>query len=211
MILDHDDTVVDSTAQIHFPAFLEFLRERRPNYTMSLEDYFRENFQPGFLAFCTDKLHMTDAELDRELEIWKNYVKNHVPKAYPGIKEIIEQQKAEGGRVCVISHSLEHYIRRDYEANQLPMPDMIFGWECPPEQRKPSIYPLSAIAKEYDLRPDEMVVVDDLKPGYDMARRFGTLFVGAGWANNIPEIRAFMRQNSDFYFTRIEELQRFLF
>lgn len=43
MILDHDDTVVNSTATIHYPAFLEALKLLRPGVTISLEDYFREN------------------------------------------------------------------------------------------------------------------------------------------------------------------------
>ena len=52
LVLDHDDTLVNSTATIHFPCFCEFLKEVRPNakkYT--LEDYFRKNFDPGVLAF----------------------------------------------------------------------------------------------------------------------------------------------------------------
>ena len=57
----------------------------------------------------------------------------------------------------------------------------------------------------------EMVIVDDLKPGYDMARAYHVPFVGAGWSNNIPEIRNFMKKNSDFYFTKVEELYPFLF
>ena len=30
LVLDHDDTVVDSTASIHYPAFLEALKILRP-------------------------------------------------------------------------------------------------------------------------------------------------------------------------------------
>lgn len=211
LLLDHDDTVVDSTAQIHYPAFLEALKELRPNVTISLEDYFIENFHPGFSAYCTQKLKMTEAELEREVEIWREYVKNHIPKVYPGMKEIIERQKSEGGYVCVISHSYDYNIRRDYEANLLPMPDMIFGWECPPEMRKPNDYALKVIAEKYNLKPEEMVMVDDLKPGYDMAKSFGAAFIGAGWANDIPQIREFMKKNSDIYFTKIDELNKYLF
>lgn len=211
LLLDHDDTVVDSTAQIHYPAFLEALKVMRPGVTISLEDYFRENFHPGFIEYCTGKLGMTDEELDQEVEIWRDYVQNHIPKAYPGMKEIIERQKREGGYVCVISHSYDFNIKRDYEANGLPMPDMIFGWECPPEQIKPNNYALQIISEKYGLKPQEMVMVDDLKPGYDMAKSFGVPFVGAGWSNDIPEIRAFMKENSDFYFTKVEELKEFLF
>ena len=91
------------------------------------------------------------------------------------------------------------------------MPDMIFGWEYPPEQRKPGTYALEVISRKYRLKPQEMVMVDDSKPGYDMAKAYGVPFVGAGWATDIPEIRDFMRKNSDVYFTSVEELAEFLF
>jgi phosphoglycolate phosphatase/pyrophosphatase PpaX len=211
LILDHDDTVVNSTATIHYPAFLEALKLLRPGVTISLDDYFRENFDPGFVPYCVNKLGMTDEELEIEVQCWKNYVSGHTAKAYTGIKEIIERQKQEGGIVCVISHSYDFNIKRDYEANSLPMPDMIFGWECPPEQRKPNTYAMQVIADRYGLKPTDMVVVDDSKPGYDMAREFGAYFVGAGWSTDIPEIREFMKKNSDVYLTRVEELKKFLF
>jgi phosphoglycolate phosphatase/pyrophosphatase PpaX len=211
LILDHDDTVVNSTATIHYPAFLEALKLLRPGVTISLDDYFRENFDPGFVPYCVNKLGMTDEELEIEVQCWKNYVSGHTAKAYTGIKEIIERQKQEGGIVCVISHSYDFNIKRDYEANSLPMPDMIFGWECPPEQRKPNTYAMQVIADRYGLKPTDMVVVDDSKPGYDMAREFGAYFVGAGWSTDIPEIREFMKKNSDVYLTRVEELKEFLF
>lgn len=211
LILDHDDTVVNSTATIHHPAFLEALKVLRPGVTISLEDYFRENFHPGFIEYCTQKLGMTDEELDIEVGLWRDYVEKHVPKAYDGMKEIIERQKAEGGIVCVVSHSYDFNIKRDYEANGLLQPDMIFGWEYPPEYRKPSTYALEQIAEKYSLKPEEMVMVDDLKPGYDMAKEFGAFFVGAGWANDVLEIREFMKKNSDVYFTKVSELKDFLF
>ncbi len=211
LILDHDDTVVNSTATIHYPAFLEALKLLRPGVTISLDDYFRENFDPGFIPYCVGKLGMTDEELERELECWKEYVSKHTAKAYDGMREIIGRQRAEGGIVCVVSHSYDFNIRRDYASNDLPMPDMIFGWEYPPEQRKPGTYALEVISRKYRLKPQEMAMVDDSKPGYDMAKAYGVPFVGAGWAADIPEIRAFMRKNSDVYFTSVEELAEFLF
>ena len=74
LVLDHDDTVVNSTATIHYPAFLEALKLLRPGVTISLEDYFRENFDPGFIPYCVGKLGMTDDELEVEVECWRNYV-----------------------------------------------------------------------------------------------------------------------------------------
>ena len=92
LILDHDDTVMDSTTHIHYPSFLLALEELRPGTTISLEDYFRVNFDPGFLPYCTGVLGLTAGELDRELEIWKDYVKDHIPKFST------EWQGSSGGR-----------------------------------------------------------------------------------------------------------------
>lgn len=211
LVLDHDDTVVDSTAQIHYPAFLEILEEMRPGVWMSLEDYFRFNFEPGFQEYCMETLHMTEEEMKYEVELWLKYVKNHIPTVYPGMKEIICRHKAEGGIVCVVSHSYGFNIERDYEANGLPKPDMVFGWEYPAEQRKPHKYPLEQIMQTYGLEAKDLIMVDDLKPGYDMAKACGVTFVGAGWCNEIPEIRDFMKQNSDIYLTKVSELEKILF
>ena len=53
LVLDHDDTVVDSTASIHYPAFLEALKILRPGVQqITLEEYFKENFDPGFIEMC---------------------------------------------------------------------------------------------------------------------------------------------------------------
>ena len=54
-------------------------------------------------------------------------------------------------------------------------------------------------------------MVDDLKPGYDMARAAGCDFAAAGWAYNIPEIEAFMRANCDYYLPTVESLSDLLF
>ena len=211
LVFDHDDTVVDSTATIHYPAFLEALKILRPQVSITLDEYFKENFNPGFVPYCVEKLGMTDDELEIEVKCWRDYVSKHTAKAYNGIREIMQKHKANGGYICVVSHSYDFNIRKDYEANNLPMPDMIFGWECPPEQRKPEVYPLKSIAEKYNLSPGEMIVIDDLKPGYDMARAYGTSFIGAGWANDIAEIKEFMKRNSDFYFSSVEQLDKFLF
>ena len=93
LIFDHDDTAVNSTATIHHPAFLAFLREYFPGRTCTLEDYFLKNFEPGFIEMCVDEYGMTDRDLETETNFWLDYVKNHVPEAYPGIPEIFKRTK----------------------------------------------------------------------------------------------------------------------
>ena len=211
LILDHDDTVMDSTREIHYPAFLAALARMRPYHYVSLEDYFKLNFKPGFLEYCENVLQMTSQELDTEYGIWQSYVRERIPRCFTGIPDIIRRQKAEGGLVCVVSHSVKTNILRDYAANDLPEPDAVFGWEMPREQRKPAPYPVERIREMFDLRPAECLVVDDLKPGLDMAGAAGVDFACAAWAHRIESIRRYMRERCKIFFEHPSELNAFLF
>ena len=213
LVLDHDDTVVNSTATIHYPSFIEYLRDFRPelvdNYT--LESFFVKNFDPGILALLSDEVGLSESELKEEEQYWVRFVKSHIPTAFPGIADIITEFRARGGIVAVCSHSFKEYILRDYEYNSLPTPDVIYGWDIPKEQRKPAPYTILDLIKNYDLDPSEVLVVDDLKPGYDMARAAGVDFAAAGWAYDIPEIESFMRDNCDYYLKTVDNLSLLLF
>ena len=210
LVFDHDDTVVNSTATIHHPCFQAYLDLRFPGRTCSFEEYMRKNFAPGFIEMCKDDYGMTDADLEDETRFWQSYVKEHIPTAYPGIREIMERQKADGGYIAVVSHSFDFNIRRDYEANSLPSPDAVFGWEQPIERRKPNPYPLQEIMRRFSLSPADLLMIDDLKPGYDMARAVGTDFAAVGWSSDVPEIESFMRENCELYFKTVRALADFL-
>lgn len=206
LVLDHDDTIVNSTATVHFPSFVEYMKIYHPHVDFTLEDYFRKNFDPGVVAMFRE-LGMDDAEMVREQEFWNEYVQHHVPKAYEGIRELLWEQKNAGVKLCVISHSYSKNILRDYRENGLPEPDMVFGWECPPAERKPNPHAVFEIMKTYGFKPEELLIIDDLKPGYNMARAAGVRFAAAGWANDIPEIENFMRSNCDLYFKTVSEFK----
>ena len=210
LVFDHDDTVVNSTATIHHPCFEAYLQRYYPGRSCTLEDYFIKNFSPGFVPMCREEYGMSDEELEQEGQFWRAWVRDHIPAAYPGIREIMERQRAEGGLLCVISHSFDDNIRRDYAANALPEPDLVFGWEQPLERRKPYPWPLEEIMRRYGLAPSELLMIDDLKPGYDMAAACGVDFAGVGWANDIAEIEQFMRRNCTNYFKTVAELAAFL-
>lgn len=210
LVVDHDDTVVNSTATVHFPCFCEFMAIHYPQMHYTLADYFLKNFSPGTLELFRDEIGMDEAMLKEEHRFWDAYVQSHVPQAYEGMREILWEQKNAGGLLCVVSHSLSKNILRDYRENGLPEPDMIFGWEIPVEQRKPSAYPLQKIMETFRLQKEDLLVLDDLKPGYDMAKACGVRFAAAGWANDIPPIEQFMRSNCDLYFKTIPELKAYL-
>lgn len=210
LVLDHDDTVVNSTATVHFPCFLEYLRKYRPEsyrHGYTLEEYFIKNFHPGIESLFADEIGLSPEERLEEQRLWNVYVKEHVPEAYPGMRELLQDFRKSGGILCVSSHSFSENILRDYRVNGLPKPDILFGWELPREKRKPLPYSLEVIMERYALRPEELLMVDDLKPGCDMAKAAGVPIAAAGWAYDIPEIEACMRENCDYYCRTVDELR----
>ena len=211
LVFDHDDTTVNSTSTIHYPCFVEFMKQKRPSLRYTLEEYVRYNFDPGVIPFFRDICGLTEAELLEEQEYWFAYAGRHVSDAFPGIRELMLRQKQAGGLIAVVSHSYADNILRDYAHNDLPTPDVLFGWEQPREERKPSPVPLKRIMERFGLRPEELLVIDDLKPGLDMARAAGVPFAAAGWCFHIPENETVMRTHADFYFDTVEALQRHCF
>ena len=212
LVLDHDDTVVNSTATIHFPCFIQYLSEKYPHLAESytLSSYFEKNFHPGVISLFRDEIGLTEEEMKAEEKYWQDYVRGHIPSAYDGFLEILTKFRKRGGIIAVASHSFKHYIERDYIENGLPMPDVIYGWDLPAELRKPSPYAVLDVMERYNLKPCEILVVDDLKPGYDMAKEAGVRFAAAGWAYDVPKIESFMRENCDYYLKTVESLGQLL-
>lgn len=211
LVLDHDDTTVDSTRSINYPQFCQALAHFRPGVTMTEEQYFLYNFDPGFYDMCEQILHYTPEEMDAHLQMWKDYHKDHQPDFFPGMPELICRQKAEGGLVCVVSHSSDDVINAAYDHAGVPRPDLIFGAEQPPERRKPSPWPLEEILRRFQLQPADLLMVDDMPHGGTMARAVGVAFAGAGWYGMLPQIEAKMLPQCDYFFSTVQEFSDFLF
>lgn len=212
LVLDHDDTVVQSMKTLSYPFWCMELELFRPGITQSLEDYILECHNRGFASLCRDCFHFTDEELKKEHEMWMEYIMTHTPDPYPGIAEIIHRQKAEGGMICVVSHSHADNILRDYRTHFGLEPDAVYGWELPPHQRKPNPYPLEDIMRRYSLKPEEILVVDDMKLACQMAEPLGIGVAYSGWNGlEIPEIEEEMRSMCTYSFESTEKLYNFLF
>ena len=212
LVLDHDDTVVQSETTINYPYFCYILDQFRPGATITLEEYIQGCFHPGFAGMCREKFRFTEQELIDEYSGWKEFIRTHIPAPFPGIERIIRRQKEAGGLVCVVSHSSAENITRDYQTHFGMIPDDIFGWDLPEHQRKPSTYPLKTIMKKYGLKPEQLLVVDDLKPAWEMARGAGVPIAFAGWSKQeVPQIVTEMTKLCDYAFSSTEELEKFLF
>ncbi len=212
LVLDHDDTVVQSEATVNYPFFIEFLKEYRPGMTISQHEYISGCFQPGYIEMCRQRFHFTDEELLIEYNGWKDYIRSHVPDAYPGICQIIRRFKEAGGILCVVSQSAQENIARDYRIHFGIEPDEIFGWDLEPQHRKPSPWALGQIMTKYNLSPTQLLVVDDMKAAVQMARDACVEIAFAGWGRQeFPAICEEMESLCDFRFDSTESFEKFLF
>lgn len=212
LVLDHDDTVVQSEATVNYPFFVEFLKEYRPGMTITLHEYISLCYEPGYVPMCKERFGFSDEEILFEYNSWKEHIRHHIPAPYPGIERIIQRQKEEGGIICVVSQSSQENISRDYAAHFHVQPDMIFGWDLEPEHRKPSPWALEQIMATYSLSPSQLLVMDDMKAAVGMARDAGCQIAFAGWGRTgFPQIFEEMSSCCDFTFDSTEKLYKFLF
>ena len=174
--------------------------------------YINDCHTMGFCEMCRIKYGFTEEELAEEYLDWKEYVKTHMAEPYAGIERIIQKQKELGGLVCVVSHSSEAIITRDYQAFIGVNPDAIYGCDYPAEQQKPNIYPLQAIMEQFALSPDELLVLDDSKIGYDMAAAAGVKIGFAAWSKEgFDDVLNQMSNLCDYTFPSIADFEGFLF
>lgn len=213
LILDHDDTAVDSTRAVHYPAYLEILAELRPKHRpVSFDGWMRKNFTPGIYAYLTEELGLDDGEMAREYEMWRSHAERTDPPFFEGMLGLLSRHREQGGVFAVVSHSEADMILRAYRAASggAVLPDAIYGWEQPPERRKPSPWPVLDVIRRFNLQQQDVLVVDDLKPGVDMARTAGVAVAAAGWGYDIPPIRAEMEKLCDYYFETVGEFAEFV-
>ena len=215
LLIDHDDTTVDSTPHIHYPAHKEQMRRLgRAEETLSLEDWFLVNYDPGISHYLQKILALTKEEEQLCYEIWRSYTTKMVPRFFDGILDILKEFRDRGGRIVVVSHSepdiiASHYKVQDY----IPgfMPDRIIGWEGDRDKHKPNPWPVDSVVEEYRVPRDEILVVDDLMPGIVMARRGSVDSVAAVWSHGIRKIRDGLSGLSTHTAASVSDFEKILF
>ncbi len=212
LVLDHDDTVVQTLKTLSYPFWCLELEQFRPGETISLEDYVLDCYHWGFADMCRKKYNFTDEELAQEHKQWSQYILDNTPAPFPGMDKIIRRQKEEGGMIFVVSHSSSNTITRDYQTHFGIQPDAIYGWDRPPQERKPNPWPLEDIMAQYGFKPEEILVVDDMQLACQMAEPLGVKVAFAGWDDmGVPEQRRDMEARCAYTFNSIEEFEKFLF
>ncbi|HTP59152.1 MAG TPA: HAD hydrolase-like protein [Spirochaetia bacterium] len=212
LLIDHDDTAVDSMSAVHYPAHLEALATLRPGRAApTKEQFLLYNFH-GIMNYMVGELALNEAELMLEFQIWRRWTTSRVPPFFPGFLDVLEEYRGRGGKVVVISHSEKDVIEGHYRAAKDPpfIPDLVFGWDHDANHRKPSPWPVQEALRLLGFAPNQALILDDLKPGVLMSHATGVPAAGAGWSHRVPEIETYMRANTVAYFSRIEDLRSFL-
>lgn len=211
LILDHDDTTVDSTRPVNYPQFRQALAHFRPDMKISEEEYIRYCFHMGFYVMCDKILHYTQEEMSQHLAMWKEYHKTHPPRFFEGMPSLLDRYRREGGLVCVVSHSSSDVIEASYYNANIPVPDLILGAEQPSEHMKPNPWPVEEIMRRFSLSPEQCLVVDDMPHGAAMAKSAGVDFACAGWYGMPEDMEATMKKTYLLYFSSIADFSEYLF
>ena len=211
LVLDHDDTVVESTPTIHYPTFMEALKTLRPEIHWSLQEYMDYNFDPGFEPLCRDILKFTPAEEAYQEQLWRESAAYMKPPMFPGMSELLTRFHNANGTICVISHSSEMVIAEDYQRLCGFKPDLIYGWERGEGHRKPEAWPLLQILNKTNLKPTDLLMVDDMKPGWIMAKNCQVPFAFAGWGNPSQKAHSFMKEHTEYVFDYVKQLSNLVF
>lgn len=183
LVLDHDDTVVNSSQSIHYPAFLHTLKTLRPNEEpLTFEDFNHHCFIFGFNHLCKERYQFNDEEMEIEYKIWKSHTEVKQADAFDGWKEILTQFKKNGGKIVVVSYSESKEIKRDYLDHFGFEPDLIFAHDHGKDKLKPNAYPIHKAIEDLQISPESILVIDDMPVGYEMAKNAHVDFIWAQWA-----------------------------
>jgi phosphoglycolate phosphatase-like HAD superfamily hydrolase len=216
LVLDHDDTAVMSTPLVHYPAHVKAMRSLRPSHTpIDLDGWVRKMFDPGLELYLRNEIGFTMEETAQNYRVWREVTSSIIPEFFPGILDILAEFKRRGGILVVASHSEVGFVQRDYRAAGAAnegrvSPDLIFGGNAKAEERKPHPFPVFAALKRFGLARRDVVVVDDLRSGLEMAEAAGVDFVAAGWGHSIPEIRHALQQRGRLYCETVVDFGSFL-
>lgn len=213
LIVDHDDTTVDSSRSIHWPAHCVTMRELRPGIVpVSFDGWMIKNHTIGIRKFLREEIGFQGRDKNRELEIWRSFTTTTTPSFYDGILDVYRRFTELGGIFAVCSHSEEEQIRRHYsEKGDGFMPSVIYGWNDDKMKIKPNPFPVEDLMRRFDLDRSDCCVLDDLSPGIEMAKAARVVSVGAGWAHDIESIRVSMKSSCDFFFPTVSQFRDWLF
>ena len=211
LMLDHDDTVMNSTVEANYPNMCRILEILRPgDKDLSLEEFIEGNSH-GFGVWAPRRWGFSPEEMTWQYEFWRQNVMDHRPTMIEGMAEFLTDYHRAGGIICVSSHSYRDMIEKDYLAGCGFLPDYISSLDEPKELCKPSPHAVEEAMRRFGLEKKDILVVDDLDTGHSMARAAGVDAAAAFWCITTPKVEAQLTATAAYAFHRVEELHQLIF
>ncbi|ELP85671.1 hypothetical protein EIN_409900 [Entamoeba invadens IP1] len=211
-MLDHDDTSVDSTPHIHYPCYLQFMKNHPHDAILSYNEWFKMLWHEGLFNYYRKELKMTEDQVKEAVDDSRQYGLTHESaKFFPGFIPLLKAFKARGGILVVVSFSSAENINKHYNEQTKGeiLPDFVYDWKHDaPEQCKPFPYPVFDVMKRYNLKKEDILVVDDMLPGLTMARKAGVKCAGAVYGKGHEVLQTELSEASDYLCASVEDLQR---
>ncbi|ELP90417.1 hypothetical protein EIN_016360 [Entamoeba invadens IP1] len=183
IVLDQDDTTVDSTPSVHYKSYQLFMSKyRKDSPIFTLEEWYKILWDVNTTQFFNDVLCLSNDEKKEIYQEWINCYTNSRIEMFPGILDFLKEYRSLGGIIIVCTHGQATVIKDFYEkyTNGAFLPDDIYGFDpTHPELCKPYPYPIECVLQKYRLTKQDIVVVDDLSHGLLMAKNAGVDSIGA--------------------------------
>jgi len=212
LLLDFDDTLVDSTKVIHYPIYVNCLKLMKPHLTpITYEEWMMITHEPGILPFL-QSIYATKEEMDQQYAYWCE----HAAKApaldfFPGVIDLLQDFINAGGKISIISLGQKPMIEKIL-AEKAPNLKVYYinAFSKDETMRKPAPGPALEAMRIMEVKPEECLMVDDLSPGLEMAKAVGIKQALATWMN--PALEKIMIEKGDVIILRtVEEWRKHIF
>jgi len=183
IIFDLDGTLIDSRKDL-----VSSVNLTRKGYKLENLDF---ETIVSFIGNGTRKLversfKNTDVNIDEAFSIYKNHYSEHLVDetfCYPGVKELLEKAKSLSIKMAVVTNKHEEATCKILKILKIECYfDIILGADSM-DFHKPSPEPLLYVAKKWNLKTDEMIMVGDHWTDIAAARNAGmkSVFVNFGF------------------------------
>ena len=204
-LFDMDGTLIDSNG-IWKDVDREFLARRGLPYTHAYYEGVAHTIFPLAAKFTREFCHLSES-CEEIMAEWMELARDlyaHVP-AKPGVRAYLEQCRAEGRRMAVVTSSVPEHCRTALRQLNLAryFERITFAHDLGLEKKNPDIWLLAA--REAGVRPEDCTVFDDSLAACGGARAAGMRVVGV-YDSYFAQDESAMRDFCDAYIRSFEEL-----
>ena len=214
LVLDHDDTSVDSTPHIHYPCYIEYMKTIPNDHCLTFDEWFQTLWYKGLFTYYRESLHLTEEEIQEQVDLSRKYSMEHQPaQFFPGFIDLLKQFRSLGGIITVVSFNNPENINRVYQeqTNGEILPDIVYGWDKNNiEKCKPYPYPIFNIMEKYGLQKEDFIVIDDMPAGIQMGKAAGVKTACAIYGKGHEILRKEMTEMGDIVCESVEHLKEIL-